>query len=264
MGADEVLFHDKVMCIENRARKAKNIGTGQHDDADVANGEIGMAVGWPKKNGRGIGLWVEFSTQPGLQFTFWESELNSSKEVAHELLEVAYAITVHKAQGSQFELTFVVVPNPCPLLSPELLYTALTRHRARTVLLVQGDPLRLLEVADPAHSETARRLTCLFRAPDPFMTAEGVLLDGSHVHRSANKELTRSKSEVIVANTLRSLGVEYSYEELLRMSHILRLETALGPRSSFTLTRLARQRWGGWPRTSKSRSQTNATSSSVS
>lgn len=216
MGADEVLFHDKVMCVENRPRKAKNIGTGDYENGDVANGEIGMAVGWPKKHGRGIGLWVEFSTQAGLQFTFWENELNSSKEAAQELLEVAYAITIHKAQGSQFELTFVVVPNPCPLLSPELVYTALTRHRARTVLLVQGDPLRLLELADPARSETARRLTCLFRAPDPFTTAEGVLLDGSHVHRSANKELMRSKSEVIVANTLRSLGIEYSYEELLR------------------------------------------------
>jgi hypothetical protein len=103
------------------------------------------------------------------------------------------------------------------LLSPELLYTALTRHRARTILLVQGNPLQLLELADPARSETARRLTCLFRAPDPFTTAQGVLLDGSHVHRSANKELMRSKSEVIVANVLRSLGIEYSYEELLRM-----------------------------------------------
>ncbi len=217
MGADEVLFHDKVMCAENRPLKAKNITTGNYETADVANGEIGMAVGWPKKNGQGIGLWVEFSTQPGLQFTFWESDLNSRKEAARELLEVAYAITVHKAQGSQFELTFVVVPNPCPLLSPELLYTALTRHRAQTILLVQGNPLQLLELADPARSETARRLTCLFRAPDPFTTAEGVLLDGSHVHRSANKELMRSKSEVIVANVLRSLGIEYSYEELLRM-----------------------------------------------
>jgi hypothetical protein len=217
LGADEVLFHDKVMCAGNHPRKAKNIGTGQYLSGDVANGEIGMAVGWPKKNGRGIGLWVEFSTQPGLQFTFWESDLNSSDEADPELLELAYAITVHKAQGSQFERTFVVVPNPCPLLSPELLYTALTRHRQRTVLLVQGDPMQLLELADPARSETARRLTCLFRPPDPFRTADGTLLDGSHVHRSANMELMRSKSEVIVANTLRSLGVNYSHEELLRM-----------------------------------------------
>ncbi len=217
MGADEVLFHDKVMCVENGRRKARNVETASVESGDVANGEIGMAVGWPKKNGRGIGLWIEFSTQPGLQFTFWESELNSGREAARELLEVAYAITVHKAQGSQFELTFVVVPNPCPLLSPELLYTALTRHRGRTALFVQGDPLQIMELADPTRSETARRLTCLFRPPDPFTTADGVLLDGSHVHRSANRELMRSKSEVIVANTLRSLGIEYSYEELLHM-----------------------------------------------
>ena len=152
-----------------------------------------------------------------MQFTFWEDELNSRDEAIREVLEIAYAITVHKAQGSQFELTFLVIPNPCPLLSPELLYTALTRHRQRTMLLVQGDPLQLLELGDPARSETARRLTCLFQPPDPFTTTDGTLLDGSHIHRSANNELMRSKSEVIVANTLRHLGIEYSYEELLRM-----------------------------------------------
>ena len=217
MGADEVLFHDKVMCVENRRHKARRVGSKESEGGEVANGEIGMAVGWPKRNGRGLGLWVEFSTQPGVQFTFWESELNARGENAGEVLEVAYAITVHKAQGSQFETTFVVVPNPCPLLSPELIYTALTRQRARTVLFVQGNPLEMLSFADPARSETARRLTCLFRPPDPFTTAAGTLLDGSHVHRSANGELMRSKSEVIVANTLRSHGVEYTYEELLRM-----------------------------------------------
>jgi hypothetical protein len=217
IGADELLFHDKLMCVDNHRHQARNIETREQQEGEVANGEIGMAVGWPMKYGRGLGLWVEFSTQPGLQFTFWESELNSGNESARETLEVAYAITVHKAQGSQFERTFVVVPNPCPLLSPELLYTALTRHRMHTVLLVQGDPMRLLELANPAHSEIARRLTCLFRLPDPFTTVDGTLLDGSHVHRSANNELMQSKSEVIVANTLRTLGIPYSYEELLRM-----------------------------------------------
>jgi hypothetical protein len=50
-----------------------------------------------------------------------------------------------------------------------------------------------------------------FEAPD------GTILDGSHVHRTANGELVISKSEVIVANTLRSLGVEYVYEQPLVM-----------------------------------------------
>lgn len=214
VGADEVLFHDKVMCVSNHRRDAYNVATRKSQDGDVANGEIGMAVWWYKRQG----LKVEFSTQPGFQFTFWVSELNAERERAAEYLELAYAVTVHKAQGSQFEITLVVVPNPCPLLSPELLYTALTRHRSRTIVFVQGDPQELRRWASPTRSETARRLTCLFRPADPFQTSDGRTFDASHIHRTANGELVRSKSEVIVANTLRSLGVEYLYEEELRMS----------------------------------------------
>jgi len=215
LGADEVLFHDKVMCVRNHHhRKAYDVHGRATVEADVANGEIGMAVFWAKNKG----LKVEFSTQPGLQFTFWASDLNAERERTSETLALAYAVTVHKAQGSQFDITLVVVPNPCPLLSPELIYTALTRQRSRTVLFVQGDPNDLRLLASPAQSETGRRLTCLFTAPDPFQTAEGRVLDGSHVHRTANGEMVRSKSEVIVADALKRIGIEYQYEELLRMA----------------------------------------------
>lgn len=215
LGADQVLAGDKTMCLVNDRRQAWDVGARSKLNGEIANGEVGIAVGWPKG---GRGLSVEFSTQEGRRFTFWENEMNTGSEGAREILEVAYAITVHKAQGSQFEHTFVVIPVPCPLLSPELLYTALTRHRGKVTLLVQGDPMALLELSDPSRSETARRLTCLFRPPQPFTTQGGSLLDGAHVHRSAGGELMRSKSEVIVANTLRSLGVPYSYEELLKVA----------------------------------------------
>ncbi len=214
MGADEVLFNDKVMCLSNHRREAWIVDDRKKRDGEVANGEIGIAVfsaGKPPK-----GLKIEFSSQPGVQFTFWESDLNSENDRG-ELLEVAYAVTVHKAQGSQFGITFVVVPDPCPLLSPELLYTALTRHRERIVVLKQGDAANLRLFASPSRSETARRLTCLFRPADPFTTPEGDVVDGSHVHRTAGDELVRSKSEVIVANTLRSLGISYGYECALKM-----------------------------------------------
>lgn len=213
LGADEILFHDKVMCVTNHAREAWDPKAKKKVAAEVANGEIGIAVGWFKNKG----LKVEFSTQPGLQFTFWASELNAEGERGRELLELAYAVTVHKAQGSQFNVTLVVVPNPCALLSPELIYTALTRQRLRTVLFVQGEPEDLRLFASPSRSETARRLTCLFRPADPFETPEGQVLDGAHVHRTANGEMVRSKSEVIVANTLRTLGIDYSYEQPLRL-----------------------------------------------
>ena len=41
------------------------------------------------------------------------------------------ALTIHKAQGSEFELVILVLPNPCRLLSRELIDTALTRQRLR-------------------------------------------------------------------------------------------------------------------------------------
>ncbi|HEV8649554.1 MAG TPA: ATP-dependent RecD-like DNA helicase [Actinomycetes bacterium] len=218
MGADEVLFHDKVMCATNHRHDAYDLQDRKTVDGEVANGEIGMAVEWAgAKNRRPDGLRVEFSTQPGRQFTFWASELNADRERLSETLEVAYAMTVHKAQGSQFGVTLVVIPNPCPLLSPELLYTALTRQRARSVLFLQGDPSDLRLPAGPSQSETARRLTRLFRPPNPVATPEGRLFDDAHVHRTANGEMVRSKSEVIVANTLRSLGTQYLYEEPLTM-----------------------------------------------
>lgn len=214
MGADEILYHDKVMVVRNHGMKAERIADRAKVNAEVANGEIGMATWWAGKKG----LKVELSTQPGMHFVFWESDLNGDNERGAEELEVAYAVTVHKSQGSQFGITFVVVPNPCALLSPELLYTALTRHQEKCVLLIQGDPTDLRRVAGPLQSETGRRLTRLFRPPSPFEGADGAIRDASHVHRTANGELVISKSEVIVANTLKALGVDYLYEQPLVMS----------------------------------------------
>jgi AAA domain/UvrD-like helicase C-terminal domain len=214
MGADEIIYHDKVMVVRNHGMKAERIADRVKVNGEVANGEIGIATWWAGRKG----LKVELSTQPGLHFTFWESDLNGDNENGVEELELAYAVTVHKAQGSQFRLTLVVVPNPCALLSPELLYTALTRHQQKCVVLVQGDPMDLRRVAGPLQSETGRRLTRLFRPPHPFQAADGRIRDGSHVHRTANGDVVISKSEVIVANTLKALGVDYLYEQPLVMS----------------------------------------------
>jgi exodeoxyribonuclease V alpha subunit len=55
---------------------------------------------------------------------------------AHELV---YAMTVHKSQGSEFDEVLVVLPEaPSPIVTRELLYTAITRARSR--ILIDGDP----------------------------------------------------------------------------------------------------------------------------
>jgi exodeoxyribonuclease V alpha subunit len=51
-------------------------------------------------------------------------------------LELSYAITVHKAQGSEYDHVGLVLPeSDLPLLTRELLYTALTRSRRSVVIL---------------------------------------------------------------------------------------------------------------------------------
>ena len=63
-------------------------------------------------------------------------------------LELSYAITVHKAQGSEYDHVGLLLPETdLPLLTRELLYTALTRSRRSVVIL--GDR-GLLETAAKA------------------------------------------------------------------------------------------------------------------
>jgi len=152
---------------------------------------------------------VEFSSRLGFKYGFGDRDFGDEGEAP---LELAYALTIHKAQGSEFGTTFVVVPNPCRLLSRELLYTALTRQREQVVLLHQGDVRALLELTSVERSETARRLKSLFKDPKPVEHV-GIFLEDGLIHRTARGELVRSKSEVIIANLLHALDIAYAYEQ---------------------------------------------------
>ena len=51
--------------------------------------------------------------------------------------ELAYAMTVHKSQGSEFENVMVVLPNDKehPLLNRQIVYTGITRAKQRAVVV---------------------------------------------------------------------------------------------------------------------------------
>lgn len=60
-------------------------------------------------------------------------------EMLRERLALCYAMTVHKAQGSEFERIALVLPErEMPLLSREVLYTSVSRSRRAVV--ITGDP----------------------------------------------------------------------------------------------------------------------------
>jgi exodeoxyribonuclease V alpha subunit len=75
-------------------------------------------------------------------------------------VDTMHAMTVHKSQGSQAaEVTVLLPPDDSPLLTRELLYTALTRAEAKVTVVATQDALRLA-VGRPANraSGLARRL----------------------------------------------------------------------------------------------------------
>jgi ATP-dependent exoDNAse (exonuclease V) alpha subunit len=78
----------------------------------LANGEIGIAVGQWKTRGNPKILKVEFTSQTGFTYDFYASDFREEGDAA---LELAYALTVHKSQGSQFRLVIVVLPEGHPL-----------------------------------------------------------------------------------------------------------------------------------------------------
>ena len=92
-------------------------------EAGVFNGDVGVTL--PVADGHG--LRVFFADGQALRSA-------SVARLAH--VETAFAMTVHKAQGSEFEHTALVLPPQAgALLSRELVYTGITRARQAFTLL---------------------------------------------------------------------------------------------------------------------------------
>ena len=78
-----------------------------------------------------------------------------------EELDLAYAITVHKSQGSEYPFVIIPMYSSCPkqLLTRNLLYTAVTR--ARRMVIMVGSPYVVAEMVD--NNRQVMRYTGLFK-----------------------------------------------------------------------------------------------------
>ena len=87
---------------------------------DLFNGDIGITLPAPELKGND--LYVYFAGVSGQIRRFHPHRLPEH--------ETAYAMTVHKSQGSEFETVLFIFPNQdYPVLTRELLYTGMTRAR---------------------------------------------------------------------------------------------------------------------------------------
>ena len=203
LGDERIVIRDKVIQTSNQQRNAYDGKTS--DKHYLANGEVGLvALG---KNGW---LNVLFAGRPNLRFGYRERDFPGGSGP----LELAYALTVHKSQGSEFRKVFVILPKNSRLLSRELVYTALTRSRDQLVLLIEGDDATaLFDLSRPERSETARRNTNLFQGV--VRVSDDAVPYAEHlIHRTEKGHLVRSKSELVIANMLYQMEIDYEYERV--------------------------------------------------
>ena len=129
---------DKVMQIKNNYQIAWEIrnkhGISLETGMGVFNGDTGII--------RDINLFAETMT---VEFDEGKMVEYSLKQL--EELELAYAITIHKSQGSEYPAVIIPVHSgPRMLMTKNLLYTAVTR--ARTCVCLVGLPETFQAMAD--------------------------------------------------------------------------------------------------------------------
>jgi exodeoxyribonuclease V alpha subunit len=123
---------DRVMAARNDYAKG---------EAGIFNGTLGTICDLDLKDGR-VGVLTDDGEQVSYEFT----ELD---DLIH-----AYALSVHKAQGSEFDHVVAALTLDAPLLlTRSLLYTLVTRARKTVVLVGQPAALRrALDTAPPARN----------------------------------------------------------------------------------------------------------------
>jgi exodeoxyribonuclease V alpha subunit len=115
---------DKVMQTRNNYDLAWHTSGDEPQDGNgVFNGETGTVVD------------VDDASD-SLQVQFDDDRLVGYDRASLEDLELAYALTVHKSQGSEYPVVILAVaPGSPQLLSRNLLYTAVTRARQKLLLI---------------------------------------------------------------------------------------------------------------------------------
>ena len=94
-----------------------------------------------------VGLIARDATMEGRLRAFFPGAEGLPRAIAPPRLpphETAFSMSIHKSQGSEFDRVAVILPHPdSPLLSRELLYTAVTRARRSVLVFATAEALKV-------------------------------------------------------------------------------------------------------------------------
>ncbi|MCA9996308.1 MAG: AAA family ATPase [Anaerolineales bacterium] len=215
-----VTYFDKVIQVVNRPKSnplwAWNSETGKNERIEVYNGEIGVSAihgfdkdVWRKPYFYISRLQVSFSRKQNYRVDY------RSETAVSENLELAYAISVHKSQGSEFDHVYFILPkHKRGLLSRELFYTGITRAQKHCTILVQEDISPLLSLMRRERSTLNHINSSLFQfrpvAPE-FEDMDTWYIEGK-IHRTLADYMVQSKSEALIANMLFERDIPFQYD----------------------------------------------------
>ena len=214
-----VTLFDKVIQVRNRSRSnpiwAYDLNAKRRERIEIFNGQMGFVskhFSDPKKGRYNLSRFsVRFAHKDN-----WIVDYAGAGEV-EENLDLAYAVSIHKAQGSEFDHTYIVVPkNHGRPLSSELLYTALTRATKHCTLLIEQSAATLLSARRPENGQIKQVNSSLFEGmfhavPKALLRRSDWYAEG-RVHEALTGDMVRSKSELIIANLLVERGISFEYE----------------------------------------------------
>ena len=233
---DGISFFDKVIQYRNRPKSdmayAYCFDSKKTERREVFNGEIGIVMIHPfdKEKFRYMPkinrFQVQFSNEnrKGLRYCYgydlWKDDKGKfiPEQKPADNLELAYAISVHKSQGSEFDYVYIVIPKrESHLLSMELLYTAITRAQRKVIVLLQEDIGTLTNLGHIEKSAVRRINSSVFEfkpLPEDILYIQNWYEDEKRL-ATLSEYFVRSKSEVIIANMLSSENVPFVYEKPL-------------------------------------------------
>lgn len=231
---DGISVFDKVIQYRNRPKtnpaSVYNRTTQKNEYCDVYNGEIGVVRfhGFEKNRikARWNRIWrfqVEFSGEEKKNLYYnYGKDLGKTEKGKYideqkpiDNLELAYVISVHKSQGSEFDYVYIIIPKrDSHLLSMELIYTAITRAQRHVTLLIQDDVGTLVRMSRLEKSAVRRINSSLFYfnpLPEELLYYNSWYESGKAL-ATLTEYFVRSKSEVIIANMLFSENIDFKYE----------------------------------------------------
>jgi hypothetical protein len=233
---DTITLFDKVIQFVNRPKSnpiyAYNWGTRKNEQIEVFNGDIGFSYPHGFDYKKSYYSYMnklehfsvkfkgkeDYSVGYGGKLGKADNGRWMKKEEPVKNLELAYAISVHKSQGSEFDTVYLVLPKrKNTILSMELLYTAVTRAQKRLVLFIQED-ISALSCLTKIERSAIRRINSSVFKFDPLPEQLSYLpgyYEEYKVIATLEDFFVRSKSEALIANALHASGLDFSYEKPL-------------------------------------------------